>query len=369
MRKLNAIDICAGGGGLTVGLKRAGFRVVSAVEISDDAIATYKANHRGTKIINKDMRKVSGAELLSTSPTGQIDVLAGCPPCQGFSSLTSKYKKTDARNALILEMARLIKEVRPTAVMMENVPGLAQKGKHLFKKFVDTLESLGYDVEWKILQVADFAVPQSRRRLVLVAGRGFKIPLPQPTHSSTGKDGLPKWKTLRSAIAGMPRPVTLKYALQNGGPQRFDWHVVRNLTPRNVRRLKEAHPGKSWTEIPRKLRPPCHQDRTAGFSNVYGRARWNQASPTITGGCTTLSKGRFGHPSQMRTFSVREAALIQTFPMGYVFETKFMDSVCQIIGNALPCDFAQAISAACMCALKRQAGLVAEDINDEEMAR
>ncbi|MCY2953159.1 MAG: DNA cytosine methyltransferase [Planctomycetota bacterium] len=348
---LTALDIFAGGGGLTVGLKKAGFHVAGAVEIEPNAFATYKANHPEVMGFKQDVRTIDGKSLLSLSPTGKIDLLAGCPPCQGFSSLTSKYKRPDPRNQLVGEMSRLIKEIKPRAIMMENVPGLADRGKSLFKRFLRVLSKEGYVVRYDVLQVANYGIPQSRRRLVVLAGRGFAIELPEPTHSRSGEDGKQAWRTIREVIYGMPKPVTLKEAIARGGPQAFAWHVVRTMAIQNQRRIRQAKPGRVWTSIPKRLRPECHQDREAGFSNVYGRMRWNQVSPSITGGCTTFSKGRFGHPQANRTISVREAALLQTFPSDYIFDTVYMDYACDMIGNALPCDFAEVLARRCMEAL------------------
>jgi DNA (cytosine-5)-methyltransferase 1 len=352
---LTALDIFAGGGGLTVGLKRACFQVLGAVEIEGNAFSTYKANHPEVKVFKQDVRTISGESLRKLAPSQTIDILAGCPPCQGFSSLTSKYKKPHPGNRLVKEMTRLVVEIQPRAIMMENVPGLRDKGKRLFNKFVRTLESHGYIIRQGVLQVADFGVPQSRRRLVVLAGKGFAIDLPKPTHNRTGVNGLKRWKTVRQTIHGLPAPLTLSDAQKRGGPQAFDWHVVRNLAPVNAKRLKRAKPGRAWTSIPKRLRPSCHQNRKAGFSNVYGRMSWQEASPSITGGCTTLSKGRFGHPQAARTISVREAALLQTFPSDYIFDTPYMEYACKIIGNALPCDFAEVLARRCADALKSNA--------------
>lgn len=352
MKELTAIDVFAGGGGLTVGLKRAGFHVLSAIEIDGSAFTTYKSNHPEVQIYKQDVRTIDSSTLLGLSPGRAIDLLAGCPPCQGFSSLTSKYRRNDPRNDLVLEMARLIKEIMPRAVMVENVPGLIKKGKPLFDELVGTLTSFGYIPEWGVLQVADYGVPQSRRRLVLLAGKGFRIPLPTPSHSRIGRNGLKPWRTLKSAIKNMPRAITLDQSWSKGGPQAVEWHVTRTLSPQNVRRLKVTKPGGSRNSLPKLLRPKCHKNMESGFINVYGRAEWDKPSPTITAGCTTLSKGRFGHPVKNRTLSVREAALIQTFPSDYIFDTQYMGHVCNIIGNALPCDFAEVLARQCVEALK-----------------
>lgn len=341
---LTAVDLFSGGGGLTVGMKKAGFEVVGAVEIEKSAILTYKANHPEVNLFDQDIRLLRGKDLLKLSPTGRVDLLAGCPPCQGFSSLTYKYKEVDPRNFLIREMSRLVDEVRPLAVMMENVPGLIQKGNFLFRQFTKKLERLGYVIHYQVLQVADYGVPQSRRRLVLLAGLNFPIEIPKATHSKNPIDGEKPWVSIKEIIKDLPRPMIL--GSQQGKPIDSGWHIVRKLSEDNQRRLDSIKPGVSRTSIPEELRPKCHKNRTTGFSNVYGRMAWDQVAPTITGGCTTLSKGRFGHPSQRRTISVREAALLQTFPSNYIFDTPFMDHVCNIIGNALPCDFATAISKA-----------------------
>ncbi len=339
-----AVDLFSGAGGLTLGLKRAGFRVAAAVEIESHAFATYKTNHPDVTALKQDIRTVEGAQLKRMAG-GTIDLLAGCPPCQGFSSLTNTSTKRDPRNNLVLEMARMVKETKPRAVMMENVPGLADRGKRLFNCLLKTLDELGYKYTWDVLQVADYGVPQNRRRLVLLASRERMLTIPSPTHSRTGENELTKWKTLRQTIGdmGVP-PVSLDESHKAGGPQRLNWHVIRRLSPQNIARLRKTKAGVSRAELPQHLRPDCHKASDTGYSNVYGRMSWDQLPVTITGGCTTLSKGRFGHPEELRTISVREAARIQTFPDEYVFDSPFMDYVCGMIGNALPCDFAEVLA-------------------------
>lgn len=342
-RQLTAVEIFAGGGGLAVGLERAGFRAVAAIEIEKHAAATFKANHPGVQVFRQDVREVSGAALLELGG-GTIDVLAACPPCQGFSSLTAKYRRDDRRNLLVSEVARLTEEVSPKAVMIENVPGLANKGRPLFDELIGRLETAGYICNWSILQVADYGVPQMRRRLVLLAGKGFKIEMPTATHTRTGSDGKDPWRTVRDVIGHMGDAVPFVDAAERGGAHLFDWHVVRRLSVANRERLLQTKSGASGMDTPDHLRPPCHRGGYRGFSNVYGRMSWDEPSPTITAGCTTLSKGRFGHPDQLRTISLREAALLQTFPDEYHFETDAFERACEIVGNALPCVFAAAVA-------------------------
>lgn len=351
---LTAIDVFSGAGGLTVGLKRAGFRVAAAVELEPHSFATYKSNHPEVRCLKQDVATVSGADLLRLAGTDRIDLLAGCPPCQGFTSLTAKYKHEDPRNMLVLEMVRLAEETQPQAIMMENVPGLTQKGQALYGRLRSRLQALGYRLTEGILQVADYGVPQFRRRFVLLGGHGFDIDLPAATHSDSPRGDLARWRTVRDTIELMPEPTTLRKARAMGNVERSDWHVIRELSDKNIERIKAAEAGKTWTHIPERLRPKCHRDGYKGFTNVYGRMEWDRPSPTITGGCTTFSKGRFGHPADDRTISVREAALLQTFPLDYRLDTPYMEHVCNMIGNALPCDFATALARCCVEELRRQ---------------
>ena len=347
-----AIDLFAGGGGLSVGLKRAGFSISTAVEIEKHAFATYTANHPEVTTYRQDVRTINGRDLKALVPNGAIDLLAGCPPCQGFTSLTSKYKSYDLRNDLVREMARLVEETRPKAVMMENVPGLASRGSSLLNEFQDRIEQLGYAVNLEILQVADFGVPQNRRRLVLLAGLGYRIPMPPRTHSKDGKKGLAPWRTVRATIGGLTEPITLTEAKKRSSFERSNWHLIRSMSETNRLRLRHAKPGATRAEIPEDLRPECHKGGYSGFTNVYGRMAWDEVAPTITGGCTTLSKGRFGHPEEDRTISVREAALLQTLPADYKIDTPYVEYACNIVGNALPCDFAEAVAKECLKALE-----------------
>jgi len=338
---LTAVDVFAGAGGLSLGARRAGFRIGAAIELDQRITPTYRTNHPGVLVLEKDVRDLTGAELLKAVPRGRIDLLMGCAPCQGFCSLTIKNKASDPRNRLVGEMARLVEETAPDAVLMENVPGLAIRGRRLLSDFVRRLKASGYHVAWWNVQMADYGIPQRRRRLVLLAGRGFAIDLPKATHTRDGV-GRKRWKTVREAIYGERPPGRLSSIR----PQKANWHVIRDLRPETRARLRAAIPGQMRFELDDGLLPLCHQEGYDGFRNVYMRMDWDAPAPTITAGCTTPAKGRFGHPDRRRTtISVREAATIQTFPRSFRFATAKIDLACEMIGNAVPPRFAEVVGA------------------------
>jgi DNA (cytosine-5)-methyltransferase 1 len=328
MTALTAVDLFAGAGGLTLGLTRAGFRVVGAVELDPLACATYADNHRGVRLWQDDIRSLTGDQLLRGlgMRPGQLDLLAGCPPCQGFSSLrTLNGSKTaeEPRNDLIEEYGRLVAELRPRAVLMENVPGLSRDSR--LTALVDLLESLGYPARGShaVLNAADYGVPQNRRRLVLVAARGHvAAPAAAAQHRAT----------VREAIGALPPPG------RSGDPL----HDLPERRSDRVAALIRAVPrdGGSRAALQQQLR--CHTGFD-GFKDVYGRMAWDRPAPTITGGCHNPSKGRFLHPEQHRAITLREAALLQGFPPQYAFRLdRGKLAAALMIGNALPPDFVAA---------------------------
>jgi len=339
MAKPVAVDLFAGCGGLSLGLRNAGFRVAAAVECYEPAARTYAANFRRTALLRADVRDVSGADILHTAGTRKLDLLAACPPCQGFTSLTSKHPRIDPRNELVAEVVRLADELRPRTVMFENVPRLVEskKGKVYFERLVGELEDLGYRISWFVADAADFGTPQRRRRLIVFAGKK-EIDPPAATHGPATDTA---WNTVREAIGAERSPATFRGDIAECAGL-ADWHVVRNLGPANKARLAAAKPGGSRADLPNELRPNCHKNSSNGFRNVYGRMIWDAPSPTITGGCTSPSKGRFGHPSRQGTISVKEAAILQDFPPTFKLATPFIDQACQLIGNAFPARLASA---------------------------
>lgn len=321
-----AIDLFSGCGGLTLGLKLAGFRVIGAIETDALAVETYRANHDRIVIWQRDIRKLPVTEVMRHLKLrrGQLDLLAGCPPCQGFSTMTTlngQLVRKDPRNDLVYEFIRFVRGLRPKAVMMENVPGLVRKKR--FRKVVATLENMGYRCAHDILDAADYGVPQRRRRMILVAGLGAEIPFGKPARSRN---------TVRDAIADLARTTKRRRDGLHREMERRSPRVIRMITmvPKD---------GGSRRDLPERFKLKCHRSCT-GFKDVYGRMRWDDVAPTITSGCVNPSKGRFLHPSRNRTITLREAAILQAFPRRYYFSlAKGKFAAAEMIGNALPPEF------------------------------
>jgi DNA (cytosine-5)-methyltransferase 1 len=323
--QLTAIDLFSGCGGLTEGLKKSGFRVLGAVEVNEAATETYKLNHPEVHVWTEDIRELSTTSFGRTLGVrkGELGLIAGCPPCQGFSTmrtLNGKRSNRDKRNDLLFEFLRFVEALRPRAVMMENVPGLAKNGR--FKRFCARLEELGYLGEYHVLNAAKYGVPQRRNRLIYLAA--FKTSL-------TFAEPMKKQKTVRHAISKL-RPAGRSGDALHDLPER--------RTPR-VEKIIKAVPknGGGRTDLPDKQQLDCHKS-CDGFKDVYGRMAWDEVAPTITTGCFNPSKGRFLHPIRNRAITMREAALLQGFPKHYKFDAKHGKvALALMIGNALPPPF------------------------------
>jgi len=330
-KKIKVIDLFCGIGGLTHGLIKEGLDVVAGIDNDPSCKFGYEYNNR-TVFIGKDILDVSAKDVneLFGSRKETIRVLAGCAPCQPFSKLNQK-KITEKQLEPLGKFAQLIEEVQPDIVSMENVSGLADDEKYpIFKTFIDTLKRNGYDYKYEIVDVSEYGVPQSRKRLVLLASKFGSIELIKRTHKN-------KKVTVRDVISGLE-------PIKDGEISTTDpLHRARKLSPLNLKRVKATpHNGgnsDSWNEA---LILKCHKKKSGKtYSHtVYGRMRWDQPAPTMTTQCIGLGNGRFGHPEQNRAISLREAALFQTFPKGY----KFVDStapivvahIAKFIGNAVP---------------------------------
>jgi DNA (cytosine-5)-methyltransferase 1 len=342
MKKYYAIDLFSGCGGLSQGLREAGFEVAAAFDNDVDSIKTYKLNHPDTKVFEGDIRNVNTAdikELLGGSP---LHLLAGCPPCQGFSSmrrLNKKRSKRDDRNNLVMEYLRFVKELKPLTIMMENVPGLVNYT--LFKQVVRELQELGYNPKVKPVGIQNYGVPQRRKRLVVV-GSLLADQAGQPLEIAPATN---EKVTVRDVIGHLESVSKTKDPAHK---------IVASHTPAVMERIKATPKnGGSRSDLPARFELKCHKDKKIGFNDVYGRLRWDGYSTTITGGCLNPSKGRFLHPQQDRAITAREAALLQTFPRDYKFPaTTSKTSIALQIGNALPPKFSKIQSTNIMAHLK-----------------
>ncbi len=322
----SAVDLFSGCGGLTLGLKQAGFRVLGAVEMDTAAAKTYKSNHKGVRLKNLDIRKLSAEGLRRELKIdrGELDLLAGCPPCQGFSTLRTRNgakKNRDTRNDLVGEMLRFVRALRPKAVMMENVPRLINQKP--FKELCSGLLRLGYRITFDIKDAARYGVPQRRRRLILLASRGFDIDFAAEAQQHP---------TVRSAIGKIAEPGKSRDKLHNIPEKKRSDKVTRLI--RDI-----PKDGGSRGDLPKSRQLACHK-KGDGFNDIYGRMAWDKVAPTITGGCFNPSKGRFLHPVKNRAITMREAALLQGFPPKYYFDLSAgKQAIALMIGNALPPEF------------------------------
>lgn len=324
MDKYKAVDLFAGCGGLSEGMRRSGFDVRVAIEIGENEASAYKMNHPGTEVLQRDICRVKAREVLELLGNGKLHLLAGCPPCQGFSSirkLNRRRSTRDKRNKLVMEYLRFVEELKPLTIMMENVPGIVDY--YLFRKLVKKLKELGYCIKFDIVNVKDYGVPQRRRRLVLVGSLLGKIDIARPTNEMV---------TVREAIGGM----------ESMDKSNDPLHKIIIKHNEKVKRMLPIIPknGGGRKDLPEEYRLKCHSKEKVGFDDVYGRLRWDDYANTITGGCLNPSKGRFLHPEENRVITPREAALIQTFPLDYKFPLGIRKtSLASMIGEALPPKF------------------------------
>lgn len=322
-----SVDLFSGVGGLSHGMTKAGFKVIAAIEIDKDAVVTYKINHPGVEVFDTDIKQVKISEIKKLLNGQELDLLAGCPPCQGFSSVRRKNKRRnikDSRNALINEFLRFVKGLKPKTILMENVPGLINY--YQFNEFIDELIKLGYQnaENYKVVNMKDYEIPQRRKRFTLVASRIGDISI---------AEGNKNLVTVRNKIGKLVTPKSTKDKL----------HRMVTKHSKAVLNIIKHIPkdGGSRKDLPDELIYDCHRKKNVGFNDIYGRLKWNDVAPTITGGCLNPSKGRFLHPTQNRCITPREAALLQSFPKTYKFPTDISrTSLALLIGNALPPKFA-----------------------------
>lgn len=335
--KIDAVDLFCGAGGLSYGLQNSGIDVRAGVDLDPACEYPYKANLEGAKFIHEDITKVSAEDITALYRKHSLKLLAGCAPCQPFSTLRNGHdsKKSD-KWPLLNEFGRLVEAIRPDFVTMENVPAL--KGQEVFDDFCKTLERLEYHVTVRVVDAATYGLPQRRKRLVLLASQKGTIRLLSPEELGI------KPRTVKDAIGTLP-------AVESGEVHKDDpLHKAPKLTQINLDRIRASKPGGTWLDWPKSLRSACHtKPEGESYKSVYARMEWGKPAPTITTQSFNFGTGRFGHPEQDRAITLREAAILQSFPRRY----KFVDNgkpvnfrtLGRLIGNAVPVDLGYAIGA------------------------
>ncbi|MGO9246459.1 MAG: DNA cytosine methyltransferase [Verrucomicrobiia bacterium] len=324
---MSAVDLFCGAGGLTRGLIDSGLKVVAGVDVDETCQYAYEHNN-GAKFIRSDVAKLTGNRISVLYPKGHFKVLVGCAPCQPFSKYTQGLDtKANVEWGLLRSFGRLVRMSRPDVVSMENVPEL-QKHK-IFTDFVEKLKDLDYHVSYSVVFCPDYGLPQHRHRLVLFASRFGPIEIVNPTHTPS------KYRTVKAAIGHLP-------PLSAGGIDENDpLHRCSGLSPRNIERISSSKPGGTWRDWDSSLVAACHRKkRGKTYRGVYGRMEWDCPSPTITTQFFGFGNGRFGHPEQDRAISLREGAILQSFPKHYAFVKPggeyYFKTVGRLIGNAVP---------------------------------
>lgn len=323
---ISAVDLFCGVGGLTHGLVRSGINVTAGVDLDPHCRYPFEANN-AAPFIEQDVKDLDSATLKPYLDEGKYSLLAGCAPCQPFSTYSQggRSKKRGMDWQLVRDFGSLVADLQPDLVTMENVVQLTDH--EVFSEFLDSLK--GYSVSWTKVECTKIGVPQSRKRLVLLASKlgGHGLDLT----SQFGE--IPR--TVREEIGKLP-PI-------NAGEQhaRDPLHIASSLSETNMKRIKASKPGGTWRDWDPDLIAACHRKTTGStYPSVYGRMEWDAPAPTITTQCFGYGNGRFGHPTQDRAISLREAAMLQTFPRNYKFlkrgEQVTFSRLGRMIGNAVP---------------------------------
>jgi len=332
-KKYTVIDLFAGAGGLSVGFENSGFKSLLALDFDKDSCLTYQKNFSDTKVICGDILHISNDQL-KKMVIDKVDVIIGGPPCQGFSAL-GKRIQTDPRNQLWREYLRIVKIFKPRIWVIENVPEILKSQEFLEIKIL--ANELGYKIDSKVLNAADYGVPQRRQRAVIVAVLKSKFVYPEETHVNVNKKDLfnthkSNWVTVKDAFKGL-----------SAKPDEKNLHTSRKATALSIERYRSIPPGGNRFNLPKNLQPNCWLNKPTGSTDVFGRLWWNQPSLTIRTEFYKPEKGRYLHPSENRPITLREGARLQTFPDTFEFVGS-QTSVGRQIGNAVPCLLAQKIA-------------------------
>lgn len=323
--KIEAIDLFCGVGGLTYGLQQANIKVLAGLDNDKSCEYSYRKNNN-VNFVCEDISKYNFKPMKKLYSKDSVKILVGCAPCQTFSSHTFKVKdkENDIRWNMIDHFFRGIKEINPDIISMENVRGITKTA--IFDNFVNKVLTMGYHIAYKVVNCADYGIPQNRNRLVFLASKLGVIDTPKKTHTKDNR------VLIKHIIKTLPQ-------IKRGKPHKEDKvHISRNLSELNIKRIQQSKPSGTWKDWDKKLLPNCYKKESGqSYATVYGRMDWDKVSPTITTQFTSYGSGRFGHPEQDRAISIREGALLQTFPMNYNFGNKIkVVATSRHIGNAVP---------------------------------
>ncbi|MDD4376430.1 MAG: DNA cytosine methyltransferase [Clostridia bacterium] len=343
----NCVELFAGSGGMGTGFAKCGFNIIAANDIWESCAKTYVANHPNTNYIVKDICEINGDELLRNTnySKNDIDVIIGGPPCQGFSTLGKRFVD-DPRNKLFKEYVRIVNEIKPKFFVMENVSGiLSMENGNVLKNIISSFNEIGYEVEYKLLNAAEYGVPQIRERAIFIGTKlKVKIDYPKKTHSLTNEKGLKKAISLWDAISDLPQSDTEEVNYYEKDPQNEYQKLIRNGCVKLTNHKPSSHnekaikmmsyipTGKSaWDveDMPEDLKP------TSGYGNTYARLNPNDPGMTITRNFSCISSSRCIHPYANRGLTAREAARVQGYPDNYIFIGSKTDIHLQI-GNSVP---------------------------------
>ena len=336
------VDLFCGAGGLSYGMQAAGINIAAGIDVDAACKYPFEANVKA-EFHEMDITKLDMSFVKSLFPQNCTKILAGCAPCQPFSSYQngSSLKKsgTDERWRLLYKFMDAISHIRPEVVTMENVPRI--QSHQVFKDFLDVLDQGDYHYNYTVVRCEEYGIPQTRRRLVLLASRLGHIRLIPSTHEKS------EYVTVENTIGHMCE-------IEAGSQSKSDpLHRASALSDKNLKRIKKSTPGGTWRNWKPGLRAPCHTRSTGRtYSGVYGRMVWTRPGPTVTTQFHGFGNGRFGHPSQNRAISLREGALLQTFPETYEFipdgTPVQIRPIARMIGNAVPVNMGRAIGISIM---------------------
>lgn len=376
------IDLFCGAGGLSEGFRQAGFHVLAGQDYDEMAGRTFSATHHEARFIGGPIEQVTPQQLLDAAgkKRGEIDVICGGPPCQGYSVYNHQRGANDPRAGLFLQYLRIVEGIMPRWLVMENVTGITSiAGGAIVRQIYEEMNRLGYQVEMRVLRAEDYGVPQERRRVVFIANRiGAPILFPEPTHG----EGLQPFVTVWDAISDLPklengedrglpsfgaRPKTAYQAMLRGDCRHAYNHSATRLASINLERMRHIPPGGSWRDIPHDLLPAGMKlAKRSDHTKRYGRPRKTDLACTILTKCD-VHWGAYIHPVQNRSFTVREAARLQSFPDFFDFKGSRTEQFVQV-GNAVPPLLGKRIAEALLRAdtitsgRSRRAGRGAEDL-------